>query len=136
MAAVAIPIITAVAPSIIQLIAGLVHRSAPIQEATQGPKTGPVKFAGVFADVIQALTAAANAGQIDKVLPPDPAIQVIIQAVITSMQISGLLSGVPTATAQTATVAPQAQPAVGAPPNAAPLSFALKNGQILMISVA
>ncbi len=91
MAAALIPLIAGLAPEIINLIAGLVHKQAPIVEATHGPATGPVKFGEVFASVIAALTTAANAGQIPKVLPSDDLIQVIIQAVVTSMKLSGSL---------------------------------------------
>jgi hypothetical protein len=104
-----IPIIASVAPSIISLIAGLVHKNAPIAEATHGPGTGPVKFADVFTAVITALQSAAAAGQIDKTLPSDDSIKAIIQAVVSSMQLSGLLG----ATASTPPSSP-GNPAAGA----------------------
>jgi hypothetical protein len=93
MAAVALPLISALAPSIIDLIAGLVHKSAAAAEAVNGPKTGPVKFAEVFEDVMTALQKAATAGQIAKDLPPDATVQLIIQSVVSSMKLAGLLDG-------------------------------------------
>lgn len=97
MAAAIIPIVASLAPDIIGLIAGLVHKHAPIAEAT-GPGTGPVKFADVFGAVMTALQNAAAAGSISKQLPSDEAIKSIIQAVVSSMKLSGLLdSPVPVA---------------------------------------
>src|SRR4051812_39662100 len=94
MAALAVPLIASLAPTIIDLITSLVHKSAPTQEAL-GPKTGPLKFANVFGDVITSLTKAATAGQIDKALPPDDTIKLIIQSVVTSMKLSGQLQDQP-----------------------------------------
>lgn len=95
MAAAIVPIVEAIAPSLISLIAGLVHKSAPAAEQQFGSGTGPVKFAAVFGDVITALQSAAKAGQIDKQLPSDQTIQVIIQAVVSSMNLQGQISGAP-----------------------------------------
>jgi len=100
MAGAIIPLVTAIAPEIINLIAGLVHKAAPAAEATYGPSTGPVKFATVFASVVTALQSAAAAGQIPKELPSDPTIQTVIQAVVSSMNLTGLLTEAPAATAQ------------------------------------
>lgn len=93
MAAALIPLIAGLAPSIINLIASLVHQHAPQAEMANGPGTGPVKFADVFAAVIDALQKAAASGAIDKTLPPDEQIKMIIQAVVNSMQLSGVLGG-------------------------------------------
>jgi hypothetical protein len=95
MAAAIIPLIAGLAPSIINLITSLIHQNAPVAETTYGPGTGPVKFADVFASVIAALQKAAAAGTIDKTLPGDDIIKAIIQAVVTSMQMSGTLGGAP-----------------------------------------
>ncbi len=91
MAAALIPLIASLAPSVINLITGLVHKTAPIVEATNGPATGPVKFASVFETVIGALQSAAAAGQIDKQLPPDDLIKLVIQSVVSSLKLSGQL---------------------------------------------
>lgn len=90
MAAAVIPLVATVAPEIIKLITGLVHKEAPKAEQL-GSGTGPVKFAQVFASVVGSLTEAANAGQIPKQLPPDETIKTIVQAVVASLQLSGLL---------------------------------------------
>ena len=116
------PALIGLAPEIISLIAGLVHRKAPVVEQQLGAGTGAVKFADVFSSVITSLTAAANAGQISKVLPPDDLIKAIIQAVVSSMQLSGLL-GAPVATT----------PAI--PPTPAAQSLTLKSGQSITITV-
>jgi hypothetical protein len=102
-AAAAIPLITTLAPSIISLIASLVHQKAPVAEQQYGPGTGAVKFGAVFGDVVMALQKAAAAGQIDKVLPADDTIKAIIQAVVTAMQLSGVLATSPAAQAVTPT---------------------------------
>ncbi len=94
MAAAVVPLIAGLAPEIIKLIAGLVHKQAPVAEKL-GPGTGPVKFASVFGSVMEALTAAATAGQISKALPSDEIVKVIIQAVVSSMQLSGILGPAP-----------------------------------------
>src|SRR6185369_16752496 len=91
MAAVAIPLLAGVLPDVISLIAGLVHRAAPQAEAALGPGTGAVKFSDVFASVMASLTKAAEVGQIPKALPPDDTVKVVIQAVVSSMKLSGLL---------------------------------------------
>ncbi len=116
MAAAIIPLVAAVAPDIIGLIAGLVHRAAPAAEKN-GPGTGPVKFGEVFASVIGSLNSAAIAGQIPKGLPGDDVIKVIIQAVVSSMKLAGLLGD-----AAVAAISP-AQ------------SLVLKSGQSVTISV-
>ena len=116
MAAVAVPLISALLPEVINLIAGLVHKAAPVAEVSNGPKTGPVKFADVFAAVMTALQNAAAAGSIPKILPPDDTVKAIIQAVVTSMQISGVL-GTP------------ATPA-------APSAYTVKAGQTITITGA
>ena len=92
MAAALIPLIAGLAPEIISLIVGLVHQKAPAAEQDNGPLTGPVKFADVFVKVMRDLTNAYVTGQIS-VLPDDTTVKVIIQAVVTSMQLSGYLGG-------------------------------------------
>lgn len=123
MAGVVVPLITALAPDIIKLIVGLVHKSAPVAEATNGPGTGAVKFAQVFQDVIMALQSAAAAGTIDKALPADETVKMIIQAVVTSMQAAGLLPG-------SAIVTPPSPS-----PQGTPQQIWLMSGQSIVIGV-
>jgi hypothetical protein len=92
MAAALVPLIAGIAPEIVNLIVGLVHPKAIAAEQNNGPLTGPVKFADVFVAVMQDLTNAHVAGQLS-VLPDDATVKVIIQAVVTSMQLSGYLGG-------------------------------------------
>lgn len=92
MAAAIIPLIAGIAPPIINLIAGLVNKHAPAAETQFGPGTGPIKFADVFSNVINALQKSASAGTIDKTLPPDDTIKLIIQSIVSSLNISGQLS--------------------------------------------
>lgn len=96
-----VPLIAEIAPELINLIVGLVHKKAPIAEASNGPSTGAVKFSEVFQAVIAALNTAAAAGQINKALPPDDTIKTIIQAVVQSMQLSGLIGTQPQSTTPT-----------------------------------
>ena len=121
MAGLAIPLIGAVLPDIITLITGLIHKAAPLAEAANGPSTGPAKFGDVFASVITSLNSAALAGQISKILPSDEVIKIIIQAVVSSMKLGGLL-GAPAATVATALPAGMQ-------------TLVLKPGAILSISV-
>ena|ERR1700730_8571690 len=104
MAAAIIPLIASLAPTIIDLIASLVHKQAPIAEATLGTGTGPVKFADVFVSVMESLTKAKVAGQID-LLPDDSTVKTIIQAVVTSMKLTGRLGPAPPATITNTAVA-------------------------------
>ncbi len=104
-------------PLLSNLIAALVHRHAPVIEAQYGPGTGPVKLPDLFAAVIGDLTKAAVAGTIPKALPSDDTVRIIIQAVVSSMKLSGLLDA-PAGVA----VAPQA--------------VTLRAGQSLTITVA
>ena len=106
----------ALAPALIDLIVGLVHQKAPVAEQL-GPGTGPVKFADVFVSVMTDLTKAKAAGRIEA-LPDDPTVKVIIQAVVTSMQMSGMLGGA----IAVPPVAPSAQ------------SIVLKGGQSLLVT--
>jgi hypothetical protein len=92
MAAAIIPIAIEAGSEIVKLIASLVHKSAPAAEQNYGPSAGPVKFADVFAYVMEALQKAAGAGKIDKALPSDSAVKLIIEAVIQSMKLQGALS--------------------------------------------
>lgn len=93
MAAVAIPLIAGILPDVIKLIASLVHQHAPVAQTTNGDGTGPVKFAEVFAAVMKSLQAAAAAGRIPSAMPADEIIKAIIEAVVSSMKLSGLLGG-------------------------------------------
>jgi hypothetical protein len=94
-AAAFIPLATTLAPALINLIASLAHSKAPVIEQQYGSGTGPVKFGALFGDVVMALQKAAAAGQIDKVLPNDDTIKLVIQAVVTAMQLSGVLATAP-----------------------------------------
>jgi hypothetical protein len=120
MAAALVPLIAGLAPDIINLIVGLVHPKAIAAQQANGPLTGPVKFADVFVSVMQSLTSAHVAGTIS-VLPDDATVKTIIQSVVTSMQLSGVLgAAVPTALAP------------GAP--AATQSITLQPGQSILIT--
>src|ERR1700757_3203287 len=138
MAAAFIPLIASIAPSIISLITGLVHKSAPKAEAANGPATGPVNFAQVFQDVILALQQAANSGVIDKILPNDDLIKAIIQAVVTSMQMSGTLPAGSTATPPAIPATPVVPPSSVLTPASSvltPQTVWLTSGQSLIIGV-
>lgn len=91
MAAAIIPVIATLAPELINLITSLVHQHAPIAEQNNGAGTGPVKFADVLLAVKDSLDKALKAGQIRE-LPEEASLQIIIQAVVTSMKISGTLT--------------------------------------------
>ena len=142
MAAVAIPVLTALAPSILELITSLVHRGAPAQEAALGAKTGPVKFANLFASVMQDLINAHAAGQIAGDLPTTDLVKFVMQIVITSLKLQGVLGStavddavtvpVPTVAVTPTPAAPAA--AVAVKPNSQ--SFALAGGGTLTFSVA
>jgi FtsP/CotA-like multicopper oxidase with cupredoxin domain len=93
MAAIAIPLIAEFAPKLIDLIASLVHRSAPAAEAKYGPKSGPVKFAEVFATVMADLQKAIASGSIGKELPGEEAIKAIIQSAVATLDLTGSLNG-------------------------------------------
>lgn len=94
-------------PEVIKLIAGLVHKHAPVAEQQYGPGTGPAKFGSVFAKVISDLQNAAAAGAIPKELPTDEAIKAVIESVVTSLNLQGLL-GAPNAPAATQSPGTQA----------------------------
>ena len=91
MAAALVPLAIEVAPSLIALIANLVHHHAPVAEQQYGTGTGPVKRADVLAAVYAALQKAAASGSIDKTLPPDAVITLIADAVLASMSVAGIL---------------------------------------------
>jgi len=93
MAAAIIPMALTLAPQLFNLIAGLVHKHAPVAEAQFGAGTGPVKLADVFTKVITDLQNAAVAGTIDKNLPSDELIKTIIQSVVSSLNLQGQLGG-------------------------------------------
>jgi hypothetical protein len=118
-AAVAIPLIAGLLPDIVSLIAGLVHPKAIAAEAAHGPISGPVKFADVFTGTMKDLIAAHAAGTI-AVLPDEAIVKVIIQAVVTTMKLGGLLENIP--------------PEPGKPMTAQQ-QISLKAGQSVLISV-
>jgi hypothetical protein len=89
-AAAVFPIIAGLLPDIVSLIAGLVHPKAIAAEAAHGPLSGPVKFADVFASTMKDLIAAHAAGTIP-LLPDEPMVKIVIQAVVTTMKLGGLL---------------------------------------------
>jgi hypothetical protein len=135
MAGAIVPIIGALAPSIINLIAGLVHQKAPVQQAALGSGTGAVKFANLFLDVMNDLTKAHAAGQIDTI-PDDATAKTVIQSVISSMKLLGLLDSSALPDAPTiAPVAVAAKPAATTKAAPGSQSFALANGQVLTFSV-
>lgn len=109
--------------SIAGLIASLVHPAAKAAETQIGPGTGPVKLSQVFDTVIGLIQKAAAAGTIPKELPSDETIKLIIQAVVTSMQLSGILGPTPPAAGSTVSVG-------------SPDGIILKPGQRITISVA
>jgi len=122
------------------LIAGLVHQKAPAQDAALGSGTGPVKFANLFVDVMGDLAKAHAAGTIDTI-PDDATAKTVIQSVISSMKLLGLLDGsvvVDPAAVTTVTAPPAAAAAAKAQPKVpgASQSFALANGQTLTFAVA
>lgn len=109
MAGIAIPLIAGVVPSIIQLIASLTHPAAQAAEVNLGPGTGPVKLSAVFDSVMGALTMASANGTIQGPIPDSKTVLAIIQAVVSSMHLSGLLGGIPAA--PLASVPPASTPA-------------------------
>jgi hypothetical protein len=94
MAAALIPIVAPLVltelPKLVDLIVGLIHKQAPVAEASGGPGTGPVKFADVFVAVMNDLAKASASNQIPGI-PADGTVKTIIQAVVTSMKLSGVL---------------------------------------------
>ena len=122
MAAAAIPLIaaavTTLGPEIISLLASLTHKAAPVAEAAHGPGTGPVKFADLFVSVMGDMARAHAQGQI-AVLPDDATAKLVIQSVLSSLKILGLLDG----------------PAAPVPTPIASQSVSLKAGQSITISV-
>lgn len=135
MAAVAVPLVEALAPSIISLIAGLVHQKAPVQEAALGASTGPVKFANLFVDVMSDLAKAKAAGQIDSI-PNDTDAKNVIQSVISSMKLLGLLDGAAVPDAPAPALTPKVVQPTVKQTSANSQSFALVGGQTLTVSVA
>jgi hypothetical protein len=123
MAAALIPLLAGLAPEIVNLIVGLVHPKAIAAEQL-GPATGLVKFADVFVSVMSDLVKAHAAGTI-AVLPDEATVKVIIQAAVTSMQLSGLLGG------SIAAPAPSAQSPVAVPNRT---DVALKGGQSILVT--
>jgi hypothetical protein len=123
MAAALIPLLSGLAPEIVNLIVGLVHPKAIAAEQL-GPATGLVKFADVFVSVMSDLVKAHAAGTIPA-LPDEATVKVIIQAAVTSMQLSGLLGGA------IAAPAPSAQSPVAGPNRT---DVALKGGQSILVT--
>jgi hypothetical protein len=120
-AAALLPLLTPLLPTItndiIGLITGLVHKSAPVAEANNGPATGPVKFAEVFVSAMSDLVKAHAANQI-VMLPDEATVKLVIQSVVSSLKLSGQLSGA----------------GVGVPA-ATPQSVVLTAGQSIVVSV-
>lgn len=134
MAAAIVPLAVQFLPGIIDLIAGLVHKKAPQVEGALGAGTGPVKFASVFEYVMSALTQAATAGQIPKELPSDDIVKTVIQSVVSSLKLQGLLTqeGI----AAVAPVVPQVvAPVATMPRMAGPGVITLASGQSVTIMV-
>jgi hypothetical protein len=121
MAAALVPLALSLAPEIINLITGLVHKHATVAQVAKVPNTGPVAFADVLSAVGDDLSRAHAAGQITGPIPEDAIVKVIIQAVVTSMKMSGLL-GTP------------ALPGISTTPGSQ--SLVLKLGDTLSIKVA
>jgi len=88
------PLLVTELPKLVDLIVGLVHQKAPAAEAALGSGTGPVKFADVFAGVMNDLARAHAAGQLETI-PDDTTAKLIIQSIVTSMKVSGWLTGSP-----------------------------------------
>jgi hypothetical protein len=132
MAAAAIPLLVSLAPSIISLIVGLVHKHAPAaQAANPQPGTGPVRFADVLSNVAQALQSAANAGKIDQAsIPPNNTLSTLIETVVQSMKQPGGVLAAPDPNAGSTGVAPtQTTDGVNG-------QLVLRSGQRLTITVA
>lgn len=130
MAAAIIPLIASVAPTIINLIAALVHPAAAAAEATKGAGTGPVKFAEVFGKVMIDLQNAAAAGMIPKELPSDDLVKLVIQSVVASMKLTGALGGT-----QVLASVPGTAAIPGTPPDVvSPASIFLRPGQSVVIT--
>jgi len=91
-AAILVPLIEGLGPPLINFLTGLIHKKALEAEQTHGPKSGPLKFADVFVGVMNDVAKAKAAGTIS-VMPDDNLVKIIIQAVTTSMMISGTLNG-------------------------------------------
>lgn len=122
-----IPLIAGIAPSIINLIAGLVHKHAPQAEAASGPGTGPVKFADVVNAVLVNLQTAAAAGQIQGV-PGEDQIKLIVQSIVSSMKLQGLLNG--TTQDSPPAVAPPSNPPVPGAGASATVNLRIVGGTI------
>ncbi len=120
MAAAVVNALVPLAPGIFDLIAGLVHRKAPEAQAALGAGTGPVKFADVFTGVMNDLAKAHAAGQLPGPIPDDATVKLIIQAIVSSMNLLGLLDGIP---------------AVLTAPASSSQAIMIKPGQILTITV-
>jgi hypothetical protein len=84
------PIFESLAPQVIALITALVHKHAAAAQAQLGVGTGPVKLAQVLTAVNSDLSDAAKAGTIPPVTATGSVAQVV-QSVVGSMKLSGLL---------------------------------------------
>jgi hypothetical protein len=71
------------------LIAGLVHKNAPIVQASNGPSTGPIKLGDLVMLVQKALIGAHAAGTLTGTLPDDATVGVIVQSMISIMKLPG-----------------------------------------------
>ena len=78
-----VPLITTVAPELIQLIAGLVK--SHIGQTSASPQSGGIDLTGVFNSVMVALENAASQGTIPKTLPPDDVVKMIVQTAATAL---------------------------------------------------
>jgi hypothetical protein len=136
MAGAVVPLITSLAPTVLELITSLVHQFAPKAELAYGPKTGPVKFADVLGDVLIKIQAAAAAGQIPKDLPSEDTIKFVIQTVVTSMKLLGALdkAALPDLSSAALTPAPGTSAPTVNPPGAQTIRIA--PGQQLTIVAA
>ncbi len=123
MAAAVIPLIATLAPELINLIVGLVHKKAPEAEVL-GPGTGALKFADVFVGVMQDLIKAHAAGSLPGALPDEATVKTIIQSIVTSLKLLGALGGAPTPPV-----------VVPAPGGTVPQVVVIRPGQSLTITV-
>lgn len=122
MAGALVPLIATLAPGLINLVVGLVHKHAPVAEATGGPGTGISKFTDVFIGVMKDLTDSKVQGII-AALPDPEIVKLVIQSTVNSMKLSGVLGA--------------AQPSSPDPGLLAPSqSMTIRAGQSVTITVA
>lgn len=119
MATALIPLIAGLAPDLISLIVSLIHPKAIAAESL-GQGNGALKFADVFVSVMSDLAKAHAAGSIVGPLPDDATVKLILQSVVLSLKLTGVLTG-------------GAVPPAPVPPASAQ-SIALKAGQSLLVT--